>query len=346
MLNQLLTVDHAVAVRLWEQVQFFAVVALCAGILSLVYRRTASHEDDNAEFAATIFVLTIAIGLLVSIIKQAPAISFGLFGAMSIVRFRTQIKQPQRMIFVFMSAAIGVCCGAGEFLTTFVGTLVLSGLSWAAFSRTANLPFAGTGVGSENNTTMEAAPPVGLPQGMLAAVSFTQASPPASQWSIDFLPVPVDSARRIRVLMVIDETTGEALASVADTSFSSARVADELDSLFAVYGKPTHLTSDSWPEFSGRIIKDWRKSHGMDWEIVDLTDPAQPPGEIVSYGRQLHNELLVPGPTDLNTIRDLAESFRTLHNANLERVEVARLTAAAKSAVRPKIRPAMLNAAE
>jgi Domain of unknown function (DUF4956) len=118
--------EPGAAIKLNSLLQFLAVGSLCAGAIGLVYRRVSPPKPDEVEFAATLFILTIAIGLLVSIIKQAPAISFGLFGAMSIVRFRTQIKKPRRMVFLFMATAIGVCCGAGEHLVTLFGTLMLS----------------------------------------------------------------------------------------------------------------------------------------------------------------------------------------------------------------------------
>jgi Domain of unknown function (DUF4956) len=125
--------EPGAALKLDSLITFMIVGSLCAGVVAYVYTLISPKKADEAEFAATLFLLTIAIGLLVSIIKQAPAISFGLFGAMSIVRFRAQIKKSRRMVFLFMATVIGVCSGAGEYIATVFGTLVLAGVSYVMF---------------------------------------------------------------------------------------------------------------------------------------------------------------------------------------------------------------------
>jgi Domain of unknown function (DUF4956) len=123
------------ALKLDSVIKFMIVGSICAGAVSYVYRLISPQKPDEVEFAATLFLLTIAIGLLVSIIKQAPAISFGLFGAMSIVRFRAQIKKSRRMVFLFMATVVGVCSGAGEYLVTVFGTVVMAGVAFYMFGR-------------------------------------------------------------------------------------------------------------------------------------------------------------------------------------------------------------------
>lgn len=257
MFDSLPTFDPASVLRIEEFVAFICVVTLCAAALTLVYYFISDEKNrDEREFASTIFILTIAIGLLVSIIKSAPAISFGLFGAMSIVRFRAQIKRPQRMIFIFMAAAIGVCCGAGQYLTTFLGTLVLSVLTIASFKLSPamfNRPHKKTVADNQSIAAPEAKP--------------TTAEGPI--WSVDFLPGSLEDGRRYRILLVVDETAREVLAAVPETSFSPARVAGELDRLIAERGSPRSMVSEAWPQLAAPSLAGWAKGADIGWSWPD-----------------------------------------------------------------------------
>jgi hypothetical protein len=291
MFDPLAKIDVSTFGKLSELLQFFGVATLCAGILFWVYRRTSAKESDGLEFASTIFMLTISIGLLVSIIKQAPAISFGLFGAMSIVRFRAQIKRTQRMVFVFMAAALGVCCGAGEYMATVVGTLVLSGLSLGVFALSQSKP-----------ATARIAP--------ISVVLRT--------WSIEYIPAVLDGGQRLRVLTIVDETTHEALAALPDTVFSCARVLQELDRLVEARGQPGAVVSDSWPEFGSKEVAAWTKAHTVDWRIASSSALEASTGSLQSFVKFVQNACLdVRGFNNLIEARVILETCRTAYNGQL-----------------------------
>ena len=64
--------------------------------------------------------------LVISIVKSSIALSLGLVGALSIVRFRTPIKEPEELVYLFLSIAIGLGYGSGQIiLTSFVFSLIL-----------------------------------------------------------------------------------------------------------------------------------------------------------------------------------------------------------------------------
>lgn len=305
MFDQLMTLDPVAVTKVADFATFFSVVSVCAGILYLVYRFVAPADADEREFAATVFILTVAIGLLVSIIKHAPAISFGLFGAMSIVRFRSQIKRPQRMIFIFMAAAIGVCCGAGEYMTTILGTIVLSALTLLAFSFT---PMTGkaTSKAAEKAAAraLQAATPPALDAG------------PVSRWGVDLLPVALADGRRLRVLAVVDEGSREALAVVAETSISAARVIGELDRLIIERGKPHSIVSESWPQFASSVVVDWKRAQSIDWVWLDQTAKVQP--FIGTFAAALQDKILsVERYAGLMAARTSLENWRLGYNQSL-----------------------------
>jgi uncharacterized membrane protein YhiD involved in acid resistance len=72
-------------------------------------------------------VLTLTTALVISIVKSSLALSLGLVGALSIVRFRTAIKDPEELLFLFIAIAVGLGVGADQRWATVVGVLFILG---------------------------------------------------------------------------------------------------------------------------------------------------------------------------------------------------------------------------
>src|SRR5690554_6897594 len=101
-------------------------VALVCGILiSLLYRWTYRGLSYSSTFVNTIILLTMIMSVVIMVIGNNLATAFGLVGAMSIIRFRTAIKDTQDIMFIFFALAIGLACGVGLFSVAIVGTLVI-----------------------------------------------------------------------------------------------------------------------------------------------------------------------------------------------------------------------------
>jgi len=100
-------------------------------ILSLMvawyYEHFGQSLSNRAKFARLLPALTLTTGLVISIIKSSLALSLGLVGALSIVRFRTAIKEPEELIFLFIAIAIGLGVGADQRWPTVVGILLILG---------------------------------------------------------------------------------------------------------------------------------------------------------------------------------------------------------------------------
>ena len=108
--------------------QMLLACAMSGSVLYFVYRRTSPNVTSEAEFASTVMVLAIATAFLVTIIKDSFAISIGLIGVLSIVRFRTAIKSPRQLMYIFVAVALGIANGAGEYLMAGLGVLTISAL--------------------------------------------------------------------------------------------------------------------------------------------------------------------------------------------------------------------------
>jgi hypothetical protein len=73
-------------------------------------------------------VLVVTTTLIISIVRSSMALSLGLVGALSIVRFRAAIKEPEELAFLFLAISAGLGLGAGQALVTIVALAVILGL--------------------------------------------------------------------------------------------------------------------------------------------------------------------------------------------------------------------------
>ncbi len=86
------------------------------------YGRSLSNRD---RFAQTLPVLALITVLIISIVKSSLALSLGLVGALSIVRFRTAIKEPEELIYLFLAIAIGLGLGADQRIPTIMAIAII-----------------------------------------------------------------------------------------------------------------------------------------------------------------------------------------------------------------------------
>jgi uncharacterized membrane protein YhiD involved in acid resistance len=98
---------------------------LLSTALAWFYTRYGKSLSNRAKFAQTLPVLALTTALVISIVKSSLALSLGLVGALSIVRFRTAIKEPEELVYLFMAIAIGLGLGADQRLPTIMATLVI-----------------------------------------------------------------------------------------------------------------------------------------------------------------------------------------------------------------------------
>ena len=109
--------------------QGFFVSLLCAAILSffvqLFYIKYSSSLSNKKEFSKNFVILGVTTTIVIMIVKSSLALSLGLVGALSIVRFRAAIKEPEELVYLFLIIAIGLGCGANQLL------IITSGIFFA-----------------------------------------------------------------------------------------------------------------------------------------------------------------------------------------------------------------------
>ena len=102
--------------------------ALLSYLAGQVYIRCGSSLSNRKAFAGNLYIIAMVTTLVISIVKSSLALSLGLVGALSIVRFRTAIKEPEELAFLFVAIAIGLGMGAGQPVTTAFAVGIISTL--------------------------------------------------------------------------------------------------------------------------------------------------------------------------------------------------------------------------
>ena len=79
----------------------------------------------SRKFNVSLVVLTVLTSTVMTVIGNNIALSLGMVGALSIVRFRTAIKDSRDTVYIFWSIIVGICCGVGDYLVAAVGSAVV-----------------------------------------------------------------------------------------------------------------------------------------------------------------------------------------------------------------------------
>ncbi len=103
-------------------------LALAFGIgmfILLIYKKTFAGVMYSSGFAVTLVALTMITTLVILAVTSNVVLSLGMVGALSIVRFRTPIKEPLDIAFLFWSIAVGIVLAAGMIILAVLGSIVI-----------------------------------------------------------------------------------------------------------------------------------------------------------------------------------------------------------------------------
>jgi uncharacterized membrane protein YhiD involved in acid resistance len=101
------------------------VALICSLIIAVFYRWTYRGPGYALSFIHSLVVLSMITSIVIMVIGNNLARAFGLVGAMSIIRFRTPIKEAMDIVYIFFSLAIGMAAGVGLHFVAFWGTLIV-----------------------------------------------------------------------------------------------------------------------------------------------------------------------------------------------------------------------------
>lgn len=101
------------------------ITIILAYIIGLVYSKYGNSLSNRKKLTQTFVLIAVTVMLVISIVKSSLALSLGLVGALSIVRFRTAIKEPEELVYFFVAIALGLGMGANQRIVTLVGAIII-----------------------------------------------------------------------------------------------------------------------------------------------------------------------------------------------------------------------------
>lgn len=130
-----------------SDVMFNLLIAfLCGLFIAQTYKLTFGGASYSRSISNALVVLSMITSVVILVIGNNLARAFGLVGAMSIIRFRTAVKDPMDIVFIFFSLAVGLAAGVGLAQIAIIGTitvsivlLVMSRIGYGAVSKDENL---------------------------------------------------------------------------------------------------------------------------------------------------------------------------------------------------------------
>ena len=101
------------------------ITIILAYIIGLIYTKYGNSLSNRRKLTQTFVLIAVTVMLVISIVKSSLALSLGLVGALSIVRFRTAIKEPEELVYFFIAIALGLGMGANQRIITLIGAIVV-----------------------------------------------------------------------------------------------------------------------------------------------------------------------------------------------------------------------------
>ena len=130
-------ITTAAPISLTNLIVALALGTVIALLLSLHYRKYGSTLSNRDEFSRVFLFVILTTVLIITVVKSSLALSLGLVGALSIVRFRTPIKEPEELSYLFIAIATGLGLGADQRIPTIVAVLLILivGAVWQSSNR-------------------------------------------------------------------------------------------------------------------------------------------------------------------------------------------------------------------
>ena len=114
-----------IPIPLFEYLTNLLLTILLSFILSYLFIRYGKTLSNRQMFGKNFVLLSTATMIVITIVKSSLALSLGLVGALSIVRFRTAVKEPEELIYLFLCITIGLGLGANQRSVTLVGFAIV-----------------------------------------------------------------------------------------------------------------------------------------------------------------------------------------------------------------------------
>lgn len=103
----------------------FLVAAAISVLIFFSYKISHHAVLYSRKFNVSLVMLTLVTTLVMNVIGNNIALSLGMVGALSIVRFRTAVKDPRDTAYIFWAIAVGICCGVSDYFIAVMGSVII-----------------------------------------------------------------------------------------------------------------------------------------------------------------------------------------------------------------------------
>ncbi len=117
-------INENVDINLESFIYNLIAVVLLTYLIKLVYNKYSQSLSNKDYFSKNFVVLGVTTCIVITIVKSSLALSLGLVGALSIVRFRAAIKEPEELVYLFLVIATGLGIGANQVKITSIGIII------------------------------------------------------------------------------------------------------------------------------------------------------------------------------------------------------------------------------
>ncbi len=117
--------DSSGALTLGDVLLNFLAAAVLAALIYISYRISHSGPVYSRRFNVSLVMMTLITTLVMNVIGNNIALSLGMVGALSIIRFRTAIKDSRDTAYIFWAIAVGICCGVSDYMIAGIGSVII-----------------------------------------------------------------------------------------------------------------------------------------------------------------------------------------------------------------------------
>ena len=120
-----------ITLNLGESILIIFLALLAGFLVRFLYKRFGNSFSSKTSYSNTLLMVTVCVACLIAVVKSSLALSLGLVGALSVVRFRTAVKEPYTLSFILFSVCLGISIGASQYI--FASMTALVGIFIAIF---------------------------------------------------------------------------------------------------------------------------------------------------------------------------------------------------------------------
>ena len=116
--------NQPIEVNFISFIESLVAASILCFIIQFFYVKFSNSLSNKSDFSKNFIGLGLTTTIVITVVKSSLALSLGLVGALSIVRFRAAIKEPEELVYLFLIIATGLGCGAGQIKITSIGIIL------------------------------------------------------------------------------------------------------------------------------------------------------------------------------------------------------------------------------